>query len=324
MLDPTARTLRLLSLLQTHRFWPGSELADRLEVSARTLRRDIDRLRALGYPVDATPGVAGGYRLAAGAHLPPLLLDDDEAVAIAVGLRTAAGAAVDGIEDTTVRALAKLEQLLPDRLRRRVKAVHSNVAILRWDGDSPGPTVDAEALAVLAQACRDHEEVRFDYRRRDGEETRRLVQPHQLVSADRRWYLVAWDKRRVDWRTFRVDRLSEPRLAGPRFAPRELPAADAAAFVAQSLQATPKDHEASVVVHVPAERLQAVAHWFQAELEAVDHQTCRLFLRSESLPALAWMVAVLAVHGEIDIEPGTRVDLLELLGALGGRLTGAV
>jgi predicted DNA-binding transcriptional regulator YafY len=321
VLDPTARTLRLLSLLQTHRFWPGAELADRLEVSARTLRRDIDRLRALGYPVDATPGVAGGYRLAAGAHLPPLLLDDDEAVAIAVGLRAAAGAAVDGIEDTTVRALAKLEQVLPDRLRRRVNAVHSNVAVLRWDGD--GPTVDAEALAVLAQACRDREEVRFDYRRRDGEETRRLVQPHQLVSAGRRWYLVAWDKRRGDWRTFRVDRLREPRLAGPRFAPRPLPAADAAAFVAQSLQAAPRDHEAGVVVHVPAERLEAVARWFQADLEAVDDQTCRLHLRSESLPALVWMVAVLAVHGEIEMDADTRVDLLELLGALGGRLTGA-
>jgi predicted DNA-binding transcriptional regulator YafY len=322
VLDPTARTLRLLSLLQTHRFWPGAELAERLEVSARTLRRDIDRLRALGYPVDATPGVAGGYRLAAGAHLPPLLLDDDEAVAIAVGLRAAAGAAVAGIEDTTVGALAKLEQVLPDRLRRRVKAVHSNVSVLRWDGE--GPTVDPEALAVLAQGCRDREEVRFDYRRRDGEETRRLVQPYQLVSADRRWYLVAWDKRRGDWRTFRVDRLSDPRLAGPRFEPRELPAADAAAFVEQSLQATPRDHEADVVVHVPAERLQAVARWFQADLEAVDDETCRLHLRSESIPALAWMVTVLAVHGEIEIEPAARGDLRELLGAIGGRLTGAV
>jgi len=186
--DPTGRALQLLSLLQTHQFWPGGELAERLEVSARTLRRDVDRLRELGYPVDATPGVAGGYRLGAGAHMPPLVLDDDEAVAIAVGLRAAAGASIDGIEDTSVRALAKLEQVLPDRLRRRVNAVHSNVVALRWATN--GPTVDSEALAVLAQACRDHEEVRFDYQRRDGDETRRLVQPHQLVSAGRRWYLV--------------------------------------------------------------------------------------------------------------------------------------
>src|SRR3954465_5498023 len=164
--DPTERALLLLSLLQTHRFWPGEELTERLGVSGRTLRRDVDRLRSLGYPVDATPGTGGGYRLAAGTHMPPLLLDDDEAVAIAVGLRSAAGGSIDGMEDTAVRALAKLEQVLPDRLRRRVLAVHTNVASLQWsDG---GPVVDADALAVLALACRDREQVRFDYRRRDG------------------------------------------------------------------------------------------------------------------------------------------------------------
>jgi len=166
--DPTARALRLLSLLQTYKFWSGAELAERLAVSARTLRRDVDRLRDLGYPVDAIPGANGGYRLAAGTHLPPLVLDDDEAVAIAVGLRAAAGASVVGIEETSVRALAKLEQVLPDRLRRRVHAVHTNVSALRWSGN--GPTVDADALAVLALACRDNEQVRFDYRRRDGED----------------------------------------------------------------------------------------------------------------------------------------------------------
>ena len=203
--DPTERALLLLSLLQTHRFWPGEELTGRLGVSARTLRRDVDRLRSLGYPVDATPGSGGGYRLAAGAHLPPLLLDDDEAVAIAVGLRSAASASIDGMEDIALRALAKLEQVLPDRLRRRVLAVHTNVASLQWsDG---GPVVDAEALAVLALACRDREQVRFDYRRRDGDDSSRLVDPYQLVSTGRRWYLVAWDVRRDDWRTFRLDRL---------------------------------------------------------------------------------------------------------------------
>ena len=219
--DPTERALLLLSLLQTHRFWPGEELTGRLGVSARTLRRDVDRLRSLGYPVDATPGTGGGYRLAAGAHMPPLLLDDDEAVAIAVGLRSAASASIDGMEDTAVRALAKLEQVLPDRLRRRVLAVHTNVASLQWsDG---GPVVDAEALAVLALACRDREQVRFDYRRRDGDDSSRLVEPHQLVSTGRRWYLVVWDVRRDDWRTFRLDRLERARLAGGRCAPRELP-----------------------------------------------------------------------------------------------------
>ena len=213
--DPTERALLLLSLLQTHRFWSGEELTVRLGVSARTLRRDVDRLRTFGYPVDATPGTGGGYRLAAGAHLPPLLLDDDEAVAIAVGLRAAASASIDGMEDTSLRALAKLEQVLPDHLRRRVRAVHANIASL---GNGGGPTVDPDALAVLALACRDHEQVRFDYRRRDGDEASRLVEPHQLVSMGRRWYLVAWDVRRDGWRTFRLDRLERARLAGSRCA----------------------------------------------------------------------------------------------------------
>ncbi|MDQ4096833.1 MAG: YafY family transcriptional regulator, partial [Actinomycetota bacterium] len=272
MNDPTARVLQLLSLLQTHRFWPGVELAERLDVSARTLRRDVSRLRELGYPVDATPGVAGGYRLAAGAHMPPLLLDDEEAVAIAVGLRAAAGASVKGIEDTALRALAKLEQALPDRLRRRVDAVYSNVVPLRW-GATNGPTVDPGALAVLAQGCRDHEQVRFEYQRRDGEETRRLVEPHQLVSAGRRWYLVAWDVRRDGWRTFRVDRLSAPQLGGVRFEPRPLPAANASDYVAQSLSAMPMPYEASVVASGPVEDVRGILRWSDADVEAVTAES---------------------------------------------------
>ena len=216
--DPTGRALQLLSLLQTHRLWRGSELADRLDVTERTVRRDVDRLRGLGYPVDATPGIDGGYRLAAGAHLPPLVFDDEEAVAVAVGLRAAAGAAITGIEDTSVRALAKIEQVLPDRLRRRVSALGANVSPLGWGHGDVG-VVDPDALSILASACRDHEEVRFDYQRRDGDNSRRLVEPHRLVTADRRWYLVAWDLRRTDWRTFRLDRLRDTRLAGRRFVP---------------------------------------------------------------------------------------------------------
>ena len=210
--DPTERALRLLSLLQTHRFWPGEELTARLGVSARTLRRDVDRLRSLGYPVDATPGTAGGYRLAAGAHLPPLLLDDDEAVAIAVGLRSAASASIDGMEDTALPGAGEARAgaarpVAPAGARgahqRRVAAVVDD-----------GPTVDADALAVLALACRDHEQVRFDYRRRDGDDASRLVEPYQLVSTGRRWYLVAWDVRRDDWRTFRLDRLERASARG--------------------------------------------------------------------------------------------------------------
>ena len=320
VLDPTARTLRLLSLLQTHKFWPGGELAERLEVSARTLRRDIDRLRELGYPVDATPGVAGGYRLAAGSHLPPLLLDDDEAVAIAVGLRAAAGAAVAGIEDTAVRALAKLEQVLPDRLRRRVTALHANVAVLRWNG--PEPLVDPEALAVIALACRDREEVRFDYERRDGEQSARLVQPHQLVSVGRRWYLVAWDVRRDDWRTFRLDRLSRARLAGARFAERELPAADAAAFVAQAFRTMPMAHHAVVHVQASQDEVADVARWLESEVEVQDDGSCRLELRSEALVWLLSMVTTLAVRFELRIDGNPALQ--ELVGHTAGRLARGV
>ena len=212
--DPTGRVLELLSLLQTHRFWTGAELAGRLDVSERTLRRDVERLRTLGYEVDATPGAAGGYRLAAGNHLPPLLLDDEEAVAIAVGLRAAADAPVEGIDHTSLRALAKLEQVLPDRLRRRVRALHGNVTPMRWS--HRGPLVDPEALALLSQACRDHEQVQFDYSRRDGEQSRRLVEPHQLVSAGRRWYLVAFDLRREDWRTWDSSASASGSTSGPR------------------------------------------------------------------------------------------------------------
>ena len=299
--DPTGRVLRLLSLLQTHRFWPGRELASRLGVSGRTLRRDVERLRQLGYPVDATPGTTGGYRLAAGAHLPPLVLDDDEAVAIAVGLRVAAGSAVAGIEDTSLRALAKLEQVLPDRLRRRVRAVHANVVPLRW-ADTEAPAVESEALAVLAQACRDHEQVRFEYQRRDGQEARRLVEPHQLVSTVRRWYLVAWDVRRHDWRTFRVDRMEAPQLAGVRFAARRLPAADAAEFVARSLRAMPMPHHATVVAHCPPQTAARLLRWADADVEPVDEHTSRVSVRAESLEWLVSAVAMLAVVADIEVD----------------------
>jgi predicted DNA-binding transcriptional regulator YafY len=317
--DPTARVLQLLSLLQTHRFWPGAELADRLEVSARTLRRDVDRLRTLGYPVDATPGAAGGYRLAAGAHMPPLLLDDDEAVAIAVGLRAAAGASVDGIEETALRAMAKLEQVLPDRLRRRVRAVHGTISHLRWAGD--GITVDAEALAVLAQGCRDREQVRFDYQRRDGEEGRRLVEPHRLVSTGRRWYLVAWDVRRDDWRTFRVDRLREPRLAGVRFTERAVPGGDAAAFVADSLGAMPQPFTATLVAAAPSAEIRERMRWSERDVTPIDAARSRVRLRADTIEWLDVLVALLATHFDVSVEEPP--ELAQRLATLAARLRAA-
>src|SRR3954464_9063334 len=226
MANTSARMLRLLSLLQTHRYWPGVELADRLEVSPRTLRRDVDRLRELGYPVHANRGAAGGYQLPRGAAGvaqarpgaggPPLLLDDDEAVAIAVGLRTAAAGAVAGFEETSVRALAKGIQLLPPRLRRRIDALRAVSTPGVFGG---GPSLDATTLTTIAMACRSEERLRFDYTPRDGQAAARHVEPHRLVSLGRRWYLIAWDLERGDWRSFRVDRMAAPELSGARFRP---------------------------------------------------------------------------------------------------------
>jgi predicted DNA-binding transcriptional regulator YafY len=306
--DPTERALLLLSLLQTHRFWPGEELTERLGVSARTLRRDVDRLRALGYPVDATPGTGGGYRLAAGAHLPPLLLDDEEAVAIAVGLRSAASASIEGMEDTAVRALAKLEQVLPDRLRRRVLAVHTNVASLQWSDEDA--VVDPDALAVLALACRDREQVRFDYTRRDGDEASRLVEPYQLVSTGRRWYLAAWDVRRDDWRTFRLDRLQRARLAGGRCATREIPGGDAAAFVARSIRYTPLTGVLEIAA--PADAVRERLGHAEFEIETLGTGRCRVRIASGGDDQLVRIVTWLAGWFPVVVlEPasvGTRVD----------------
>jgi len=248
MTETSGRLLKLLSLLQTRRDWPGNELADRLGVSGRTIRRDVERLRELGYPVDAVTGPAGGYRLHAGTAMPPLLLDDDEAVAIAVGLRTAAGASVTGIEETAIRALVKLEQVLPAHLRRRVNALQSVLATL----PASGPLVDPETLTAIAGGCRERERLRFDYRSRDATESSRHVEPHSLVNLGRRWYLVAWDCDREDWRTFRVDRLERPRPAGTRFALRTLPAENPAAYVAANLKGAPARHQARVTLHATA------------------------------------------------------------------------
>src|SRR5262245_4080158 len=252
MANTSARMLRLLSLLQTHRYWPGGELADRLEVSPRTLRRDVDRLRELGYPVAASRGAAGGYQLQAGAAVPPLLLDDDEAVAIAVGLRTAAAGAVAGFEETSVRALAKVIQLLPPRLRRRIDALRAVTAPGVFGG---GPTLDAGVLTTIALACRGEERLRFAYTTRDRESSPRHVEPHRLVSLGRRWYLVAWDLDRADWRSFRVDRLTDPSLTGVRFRPREIPGGDPVAWLRSRMAAIPNRYDVSVVLQSPPDRV---------------------------------------------------------------------
>ncbi|WP_370328390.1 helix-turn-helix transcriptional regulator [Euzebya sp.] len=297
--DPTGRALQLLSLLQTRRWWGGAELAGRLEVTERTVRRDVDRLRALGYAVDATSGRHGGYRLAAGSHVPPLLVDDDEAVAVALGLRYAAEAAIGGMEETSLRALAKIEQLLPHRLRRRVSAVHSTVTSVRWAAE--GDVVDPDALSVLAAACRDREDVQFDYRRRDGEGGLRVVQPHQLVTVGRRWYLVAWDRRRGDWRTFRLDRMGGVEPAGTHFSPRAIPGGDAAAYVARSLGQVPRPHEATVVVAAPAAALAGVLGWVEHTVIEEGPDSCTVQLRAEDRDWLAVSVVRAALVAPVTV-----------------------
>ncbi|HEX8346139.1 MAG TPA: YafY family protein [Actinoplanes sp.] len=302
MANTSARMLRLLSLLQTHRYWPGTELAERLEVSQRTLRRDVDRLRELGYPVDAARGVAGGYQLQAGAAVPPLLLDDDEAVAIAVGLRTSAAGSVAGLEETSVRALAKVVQLLPPRLRRRVDALQAVTSPAVSGG---GPSVDAAALTTIALACRGEERLRFDYTTRDGEAAGRLVEPHRLVSLGRRWYLVAWDLDRGDWRSFRVDRLCGPTLTGARFRPREIPGGDAAAWIRDRLATAPHRHDVAVLIHADAARVQAVVGTW-AGVEPVSADVCRMRMSTDDL---GWPVMVLGVVGaDFTIENPPELD----------------
>ncbi|MGO4535269.1 helix-turn-helix transcriptional regulator [Leifsonia sp. 2MCAF36] len=263
MASTGSRALQLLSLLQTHRYWPGQELADRLDVSPRTLRRDVERLRDLGYPVDATRGVAGGYQLAAGASLPPLVVDDDEAVALAVGLRTAAQSGIAGVDEASVRALAKIVQVMPPRLRRRVDALRMTTLSTAL---GPSPSADPGILTALAQACRDEERIEFAYVARDGQASTRTVEPHRLVSIERRWYLVAYDLTRFDWRSFRLDRIAEPRTTGHRFRPRALPAEDAAEYVRESLHSMVEPMVVDATIEAPHDRVvEVLGRWCTVE-----------------------------------------------------------
>ncbi|MBK0376430.1 transcriptional regulator [Streptomyces sp. RB110-1] len=343
MTDTPARLLKLLSLLQTPREWPGGELADRLDVSPRTIRRDIDRLRDLGYPVEASRGSVGGYRLVAGAAMPPLLLDDEEAVAIAVGLRAGAGHAIEGVDEASVRALAKLEQVLPSRLRHRVSALqNATVALTRGDGS----TIDPRTLTTLASAVTGRERLRFAYLSGDGTPSKRLVEPCRLVSAGQRWYLVAYDLGREDWRTFRVDRVGEPYATGARFAPRPLPVegppdapaagpdgardgsgkaygsggGDAAVFLARSMRRMQPELRLDVRFSAPAEFVAARLPAHLGAPEPDGEGGCRL--RSSCTDSLEWVALRLAL---VDCEFSAQgpPQLVEYLADLGSRLTRA-
>ncbi|MFG1819500.1 helix-turn-helix transcriptional regulator [Kribbella sp. NPDC049174] len=318
MLETSARLLRLLSLLQVRRDWSGADLAERLGVSTRTLRTDVERLRGLGYPVEARPGVAGGYRLGAGGELPPLLLDDDEAVAVAVGLRSAAAGGIAGIEETSVRALVKLEQVLPSRLRHRVRTLAgATVAV-----GGGGGRVDAEVLTAIAGAVRDREGLRFDYAgggggvwgsrqegsdeptaevdRPVGDEMQppRAVEPHRLVAWGRRWYLVAWDNDREAWRTFRVDRMRLKTPNGPRFTPRELPEEDVAEFVRRSVGEASWQYRARVKVFASAAYVQNRMP-IPIEPDVVDEDTCIVEMGSDDPHQLALWLGLLDADFEV-------------------------
>jgi predicted DNA-binding transcriptional regulator YafY len=310
MASTSERMLRLLSLLQSRRFWPGGELAARLEVSERTVRRDVDRLRGLGYPVHAVSGVAGGYQMRSGAVMPPLLLDGDEAVAIAIGLSSAAVGSLAGIEETSVRALSKIVHVMPPGLRRRVHALQEYIV----PQAVAGPTVDANTLAVIAQAARDGERLRFRYRAHDDVETSRHVEPHRLVPQGRRWYLVAWDLERADWRTFRMDRLSTPGTTGERFRARELPGGqDADAFIRSSLGALPRMHEVEVHLSAPPDHVRRrVGRW--AEVEPLDDGRARVTMRIDDLRWAALLLAEFGVPFTV-IAPDEMRDYLRRLGS---------
>jgi len=288
--DTAGRLLRLLPLLIGRPSWRGDELAVRLGVTTRTVRRDIGRLRELGYPVRAVPGPQGGYALGPGAGLPPLLLDDDAAVAVALGLRAAADdSALRDIEEAATRAATALDQVMPSRLRRRVDALTTMTVPLK----TAGPVIAPSLLASLALACAHGEQLRFGYASRSGEESRRHVEPYRLVSTGRRWYLVARDLEKIQWRSFRLDRLRDPRSTGVRSSPVDPP--DAALFVSEGISCRPYRWRARVALDAPADVITAMVPSTVAVVEAVDDRRCVLTSGSDSLDAIAMHLALLGV-----------------------------
>lgn len=318
MLTSSTRLLRLLSLLQTRSHWMGPELAERLEVHPRTLRRDIDRLRQLGYPVQASSGVAGGYAFRAGQALPPLLLDDEEALAVSIALRTATAGAVGGIEEPALRALVKLEQAMPLRLREQVDALRSTILPL----DRTGPVVEASLLATLASACRDQLRLGFSYEDGKGRATQRSVEPQGVVHTGMRWYLVAWDSDRGDWRTFRIDRMVTKPEVGAHFVPRPGPdGGDLKAYVTRSITVAPHPDQARVVLHAPyAEMARRIPQSAGVVTTLADGQQCQLECAASD--ALVFWLMALDVEFEV-LAPASLQQRLRVAGERALRCTGA-
>ncbi|MFE6236513.1 helix-turn-helix transcriptional regulator [Cellulosimicrobium sp. NPDC057862] len=311
MLDTSVRLLRLLALLPSRPTWSGPDLAERLGVTTRTVRNDVERLRILGYEVRSAPGTAGGYRLGSGAALPPLLLDDEEAAVVAVSLRAAATGSITGVEDAARRALVKLDTVLPARLRARADALRAAVA----SAPVGGPAVDARVLSDIAGAVAARTGLRLEYRAHDGTTTSRAVEPYRLVHVGRRWYLLAFDLGRDDWRTFRLDRLRLRTPVGPRFTPRPVPGGDAVAYVVRGVGSIAWAHPARVRLHAPAsvaaERLAPEA----GVLVDDGPDACVLETGGTSLAQLAGFLLGL----DVDLTVLDPPELAETLARLGAR-----
>ncbi|MBO0678981.1 YafY family transcriptional regulator [Mycolicibacterium sp. S2-37] len=316
MSETTARVLQLLGLLQSRRVWAGEELAERLGVTTRSVRRDIERLRDLGYPVAASKGHGGGYQLGAGAALPPLLLDPDEAVAMAVCLRLAAGGTVAGVGESALRALTKLDQVMPARLRSQVSAVHD--ATVTLTSGAPASVVEPDVLMTLARACRDHEHVTAGYVDRAGNSSHRRLEPYQLVTTGRRWYVLAYDRDRQDWRSLRLDRMTDVVAAGTTFTPR--PAPDAADYVGRAISASPYRYVARVRYQAP---LDVVAPHFppgSAQIEADGPDACIVTAGADDPERMALYFAVGGAEFQV-LEPP---EVIAAAAAVADRLRRAV
>ena len=314
MITTSARLLRLLSLLQSRRHWSSRELSERLSVDARTVRRDVDRLRELGYPIDASSGLGGGYAMGQGTTMPPMLLEDDEAVAVAVALRAAAGS-IAHMDEAALGVLAKIDQVMPARLRKRASSLHSITLSLPGAGAVPA----ADTLMQIAGACRDQKKLTIHYTDRDDQASARQVEPHRLAHTGRLWYLVAWDTTRNGWRTFRADRIAKVAARGARFTPRRLPK-DAATFVSESIAYEPYAYRARLRLQGSREELaRQIPGWLGA-LEPVDEHNCIL---STGAPSAAALLAMM-LFVDRDFELLNPRELLPELRKVTARLTHAL
>jgi predicted DNA-binding transcriptional regulator YafY len=303
MSETTSRVLQLLGLLQSRRVWSGEELAERLGVTGRSVRRDVDRLRELGYPVLASKGHGGGYQLGAGAALPPLLLDPDEAVAMAVCLRVAAGGSVAGVAESALRALSKLDQVMPARLRSQVSAVHE--ATVTLSSGQSDDAVEPDVLMTAARASRDHEHVSCDYVDIRGNRTQRRLEPYQLVTTGRRWYLLCWDRDKLDWRSLRLDRMADVRAVGTTFTPR--PAPDAADYVRRSITSSPYPYVARIRYHAPSDEIARVFSAASVEIEPDGAGACIVTTGASDPRRMAPWLAMPGVDFEV-LEPREVAD----------------